>query len=126
MMRAVAWFTLAAIPAGILLFPAGFLWGTHAESPHHPPLSPYLFMLAAMYLAWALLMIRGAADPLGNRAIVDYGILANLLHALVMAIEAFVYPHEMQHMWGDVPVLLGICVVLWIWHPARRAALVES
>ena len=126
MMRLVAWLTLAAIPLGILIFPAGFLWGSHPESPHHPPFSPYLFMLGAMYVAWAVLMIRGAADPLANRAIVDYGILANLLHALVMAVEAVVYPHEMQHMWGDVPLLFGLCAVLWYWHPARQVPRAEA
>jgi len=120
MMRAVGWVTLVILPAGLLAYPAGFLWGTHAESPHHPPFSPYLFMLLAMYVAWTVLMIRGARDPLANRAIVDYGILANLLHALVMLVEAFVYPYEMQHLWADVPALFIICAVLWIWHPARR------
>jgi hypothetical protein len=119
MMRAVGWFTLLAVPAGLVLYPPGFLWGTHPESPHHPPLSPYLFMLLAMYVAWAILMLRGARDPLGHRVIVDYGILANLLHALVMAAEAFVYPHEIQHLWADVPLLLAMCAVLWLWHPAR-------
>lgn len=42
---------------------------------------------------------------MGHRVIVDYGILANLLHALVMAVGAFVYPHEVQHLWADVPGL---------------------
>jgi len=119
MMRAVGWLTLVVLPAGFVLYPAGFLWGTHAASPHHPPLSPYLFMLLAMYAAWAILMIRGARDPLAHRSIVDYGILANALHGLVMLAEAFVYPHEMQHLWADVPALFAICAVLWIWHPAR-------
>jgi hypothetical protein len=79
MMRVVGWLTLLALPIGFVVYPAGFLWGTHPSSPHHPPLSPYLFMLLAMYAAWAALMIRGARDPLANRAIVDYGILANLV-----------------------------------------------
>ena len=76
MMRVVGWGTLIA-PVVAFVYPPGFLWGTHPESPHHPPLSPYLFMLGAMYAAWAILMIRGARDPLAHRSIVDYGILAN-------------------------------------------------
>ena len=121
MMRIVGWFVLLVLPLGLVAYPAGFLWGTHQESPHYPPLSPYLFMLLAMYVAWAVLMIRGARDPLGNRAIVDYGILANALHGLVMFGEAFVYPHELQHLWADVPLLFVLCAVLWRWHPARGA-----
>lgn len=121
MMRVVGWGTLLVLPAGLVVYPAGFLWGTDPGSPHHPPLSPYLFMLLAMYVAWAVLMIRGARDPLGHRVIVDYGILANLLHGLVMLGEAFVYPHELQHLWADVPAVLALAAVCWYWHPARTA-----
>ncbi len=119
MMRIVGWVTLVILPAALVAFPAGFLWGTHPQSPYHPPLSPYLFMLIAMYVAWAIMMIVGARDPLGYRRIVDYGILANLLHGLVMFVQSFVYVHEIQHLWGDVPALFVICGVLWFWHPAR-------
>jgi hypothetical protein len=76
-------------------------------------------MLGAMYLAWAILMIRGARDPVAHRSIVDYGILANGLHGLVMLVQSFVYPHEHQHLFADVPMLFAICAVLWIWHPQR-------
>jgi hypothetical protein len=121
MMRAAGWITLVALPAALALYPPGFLWGTHPGSPHGPPWSPYLFMLAAMYGAWGVLMIRGARDPLANRSLVDYGILANGLHGLVMLVQAFVYPHELQHLWADVPALFALCAALWIWHPARGA-----
>ena len=121
MMRVVGWLTLLALPIGFVVYPAGFLWGTHPSSPHHPPLSPYLFMLLAMYAAWAALMIRGARDPLANRAIVDYGILANLLHGGLMLGQALFYEHELQHLWADVPALFAIAAVCWRWHPSRAA-----
>ncbi len=120
MMRILGWSVLLATPLGAVAYPAGFLWGTHAESPYQP-FSPYAFMLVAMYVAWGALMIRGARDPLANRAIVDYGILANALHGLVMLVQAFVYPHEHQHLWADVPFLFVICGVLWRWFPGRVA-----
>ena len=119
MMRLVGWGTLIALPIATFVYPPGFLWGTHPESPYHPPLSPYFFMLGAMYVAWAILMIRGARDPLAHRSIVDYGILANGLHGLVMLVQSFVYPHEHQHLFADVPALFALCAVLWIWHPQR-------
>jgi hypothetical protein len=76
-------------------------------------------MLLAMYVAWAILMIRGARDPLAHRSLVDYGILANGLHGLVMLVQSFWYPHELQHLVADVPAVFLLCVVLWIWHPQR-------
>jgi hypothetical protein len=120
MMRAVGWFTLVVLPiVTFFVYPPGFLWGTHPESPYHPPLSPYFFMLLAMYVAWAILMIRGARDPLAHRSLVDYGILANGLHGLVMLVQSFVYPHELQHLVADVPAVFLLCAVLWIWRPQR-------
>ena len=119
MMRIVGVLTFF-IPVMNLIYPPGFLWGTHPGDGFHP-VSAYLFMLLAMYFAWAVMMIRGAADPLGNRIIVVYGILANGVHAAVMAVEAFVYPHEIAHLWADVPAVFGLAVVLWYWHPARAA-----
>jgi hypothetical protein len=121
MMRGVGWLTLIALPIATIAYPPGFLWGTHPESPYHPPLSPYFFMLGAMYVAWSILMIRGARDPLAHRSIVDYGILANGLHGILMLVQAFVYPHEHQHLFADVPALFVLCAVLWIWHPQRAS-----
>jgi hypothetical protein len=114
-----------------LIYPAGFLWGSNpAVFPficwQHPPspydgLHPYVFMIAVLYLAWAILMIRGAKDPKANAALFDYGILANLLHGLLMIPQAFIYPNEHAHLWADIPMLLAISVILWIWHPNRVA-----
>ena len=120
--RMMRWVGIATLflPVMLYLYPPGFLWGTHPEDAYNP-LSAYIFMLLAMYFAWAILMIRGAADPLGNRIIVDYGILANALHAAVMAVQSFTYEHEMQHLWADVPALFVLVGVLWYWHPARAA-----
>lgn len=86
---------------------------------------PYLFMLAALYAAWAILMIRGARDPRANAALFDFGILANILHAGVMIIQAFIYRNELAHLWADVPLLLAISLALWVYYPSRRDVPVE-
>jgi len=78
-------------------------------------------MVAVLYLAWAILLIRGAKDPRANAALFDYGILANVLHASLMIPQAFIYPNEHAHMWADVPLLLAVSLILWIYHPNRVA-----
>ena len=70
-------------------------------------------------MAWAILLIRGAGDPQANAALFDWGILANLLHGLVMIPQAFFYPNEHAHLWADIPVTAMLCAVMWIWHPTR-------
>ncbi len=127
-MKAIGWSVLAA-PLAALAYPPGILWGTAPAlpslGPSHPAshldgLHPYVFMMLMMYVAWAILMIRGARDPKANAALFDWGILANLLHALLMIPMSFFYPNEHAHLWTDVPLLLGIVAACWIFHPNRR------
>jgi hypothetical protein len=113
----------------LIIYPPGFMWGSqpaifpficwqHPESPYDG-LHPYVFMIGALYLAWAILMIRGAKDPKAKAALFDYGILANLLHAGVMVPQALLYPNEHAHLWTDVPLLLALSAACWYWHPNR-------
>ena len=128
-MRVVGWGLAVGLIGLLFLYPPGFLWGVEPESfphigPGHPPspydgLHPYLFMLAALYVAYGILMIRGARDPRANAALFDFGILSSVLHGLVMIPQAFYYPNEHAHLWADIPALAVITVVLWIWHPNR-------
>lgn len=127
-MKLIGWGLALGLPAMLLIYPPGFVWGVipveFCIGPPHPPspydgLHPYLFMLAAMYVAHGILLIRGAHEPKANAALFDYGMLANLLHALVMIPQSFYYPNEHAHMWADIPMALGVVGILWVWHPNR-------
>ncbi len=128
-MRVCGWLFCVGLPFSMFIYPPGILWGEHpAHFPHigpaHPEsyldgLHPYLFMLAAMYVALGILLVRGARDPIGNRALFDYTILANLLHGAVMIPQAFYYPNEHAHLWTDIPFALATVVACWYWHPNR-------
>ncbi|SRR6266478_6245656 len=128
-MKILGW-AMIALPLALPLYPPGFLWGSHSagfptmvphpESPLHG-LHPYLFMIIVLYMAWGILMVRGAKDPKANAALFDYGILANVMHALLMIPQAFIYPNEHAHLWADIPLLLAVSAILWIYHPNRVA-----
>jgi hypothetical protein len=129
-MKVLGWGLIGFMVVGAFLYPPGILWGEHVPYPHlgppHPEspyngLHPYVFMILSLYLAWAILLIRGAKDPKANAALFDWGILANLLHALLMLGQALYYPNEHAHLWADVPALLVVSAVCWIWHPNRVA-----
>jgi hypothetical protein len=130
-MRVIGWGLSVGLIALLFIYPPGFLWGVEpAAFPHlgpgHPPspyhgLHPYLFMLGALYLAYGVLMIRGASDPMRSVALFDFGILSSVLHGLVMIPQAFYYPNEHAHLWADIPALAIVTVVLWTWHPDRVA-----
>lgn len=129
LMKCVGWGIILLGPVAALTYAPGFFWG---ELPHgfpligpaHPPspyagAHPYIFMILALYLAWAILLIQGAKDPVAAKSLFDWGILANLMHGALMSVQAFVYPNEHAHMWADVPLLFAISAMMWRWHPSR-------
>lgn len=129
-MQLLGWGIIVA-PVAAFVYPPGILWGVAPDlpslGPAHPDshlqgLHPYLYMVFAVYVAWGILMIRGARDPKSNAALFDWGILANFLHAVLMIPMAFLYPNEHAHLWTDVPILFVVCAVCWVYHPNRVAS----
>jgi len=78
-------------------------------------------MIFVLYVAWAILLIRGAKDPKAAASLFDWGILANLLHGALMLFQAFIEPNEHAHLWTDVPLLFALSAVMWWWHPNRAS-----
>ena len=128
-MKILGWGLIAGLTGGLFLYPPGFLWGSHPATfpnigPPHPEsplhaLHPYLFMILSIYVAYGILLIRGAKYPKANAALFDFGILSSLLHGSVMFVQAFIYQNEHAHLWADVPIAFVVAVILWIYHPNR-------
>lgn len=95
----------------------------HPPLPYHGP-HPYLFMLMALYPAYATLMIRGERDPRANAALFDFGILFSIPHGLIIIPRSFYYPNEHAHLRADIPALAVVARVLAIRlpRPMTRAA----
>jgi hypothetical protein len=133
-MRVVGWLCLAGLPAAAVLYAPGILWGSvpldycwPTIGPAHPPspyngLHPYFFMVAAMYVSYGFLMVRGARDPQRNVALFDYGIVSSIIHGGIMIPQAFIYPNEHAHLWADIPFAFSLVVILWMWYPDRVPA----
>ena len=130
LMRILGWLLVVGLIPMVFIYPPGFMWGAqpegfpnigpaHAASPYDG-LHPYLYMLGALYVAFGILLIRGAKDPRRNVALFDFGILSSVLHGLVMVPQSFFYPNEHAHMWADVPVLFVMAAVMWVWYPERK------
>jgi hypothetical protein len=80
-------------------------------------------MIAIVYIVWGLFLWRAASDPLRSRLFIEFTIVANAAHALLMGIQSFAYPGEHLHLAGDVPALLILVALLTIvWVPVRREA----
>lgn len=54
----------------------------------HPRNIPDEMMLSALYLAMGVLMVVASRSPMAHKAFVDFVVLGNVLHALVVVVYA--------------------------------------
>ncbi|MEX2008345.1 MAG: DUF6632 domain-containing protein [Candidatus Spechtbacterales bacterium] len=76
---------------------------------------PYEFMIGGLYIAWGIVMVVASRDPLKHKLFVDFTILGNLFHAIVMIF--FGVMEQPKHLYGDVIWISALGVIPLIFYP---------
>ncbi len=92
-----------------VVWPAGWAW--HDGAPHE---SQYFLMIVGVYVTLGLFLIRAARDPRANLSLIWFTVWSSLVHAGIMAVQSFGHGDHMGHLWGDVPALLLVAIVLTV------------
>lgn len=101
-----------------MVWPSGWAW--HEGTPAS---SDYFMMIVGVYVTLGVFMILASRDPGANISLIRFVIWSSIVHALVMAWEATRNPMMAGHLYGDVPALLLIAVVLgWLMSKASARA----
>jgi len=98
-----------------IVWPSGWQW--HGGGGYY-----YFQMICGVYAVLGFFLIRAAANPAANQSLIDFTIWSSIVHALIMAAQAFGDEHETGHLVGDVPALLLVAGVLWFLSPGKQAA----
>jgi amino acid transporter len=101
------------IYAMMKLMPESWTWG-----PRQPE---YEQMIMGIYATLGFFLLLAAQDPLSNRSLLWFTIVSNLVHGLIMVTQSILDPAELSNMWGDIPALFLIAIVLWVLMPNRAA-----
>lgn len=88
-----------------ILWPSGWAW--HMGGP-----SMYLQMILGIYATLGVFLVLAARNPLENRSLIWFTIWSSVVHGGIMAAQSIVYPEHRGHLFGDVPALLIIAVIL--------------
>ncbi len=89
-------------------------WGEGGE--------PQEVMLGSIYLAIAAYLWVAAARPRQHWLHLDFALAANAAHSLAMVLLSLVWPHSMQHLWGDsLLTILPTAALAAAWLPVRAA-----
>ncbi|HEY7041993.1 MAG TPA: DUF6632 domain-containing protein [Methylomirabilota bacterium] len=86
------------------LWPAGWSWGTGH--------SHYLMMILGVYATLGVFLIIASRNPLAHRSLIWFTVWSSVVHAVIMAVQAFGDPMERGHLVGDVPALLIVAIAL--------------
>jgi hypothetical protein len=105
---------LLIYPLG-LVWPSGWVW-------HGGEGSYYLQMISGVYVVLGVFLIAAARNPAENRSLISFTIWSSVVHAAIMAVQAFYDGHEHGHLVGDVPALLFMAFVLWFLSPTNKVA----
>ncbi len=100
-----------------ILWPSGWAW-------HMGGTSMYLEMILGVYATLGVFLLLAARNPLSNLSLIWFTVWSSIVHGGIMAAQSIAYPEHRGHLYGDVPALWLIAIVLAILTPrgARAAA----
>ena len=117
----ITWITLILLNVPILA-PGGRLAPLLRFQPYN---AHYESMMAAVYVAWAVMLWRASADPAQHLLFIDFTIWGSVAHGLVMLIATPQQKGVVMAFVEGVP-LFAIAAVLWWLRPGQSARLVPS
>lgn len=93
------------------LWPAGWRWV--------PNQTEYEQMIVVIYVVLGVFLIIASRDPLRHLSLICFTAWSSAVHGIIMAIQALVDKAEFGHLFGDVPALLIVAIVLALLYPKR-------
>ena len=97
-----------------IVWPSGWAW--HAGAPYE---SDYFMMIVGVYATLGVFLILASRNPAANRSLIMFTIVSSLVHAAIMAVQSIQMAEHMGHLYGDVPGLIAVAVVLYLLRPAQ-------
>jgi hypothetical protein len=99
---------IAGIYTLVMVWPSGWSW--HAGQSHHLP--HYLQMILGVYATLGVFLLLASRNPLANLSLIWFTVWSSVVHAGIMAAQAFANSDQRGHLVGDVPALLILAAVL--------------
>jgi hypothetical protein len=100
-----------------IVWPSGWAWHTSGQSN-------YLQMILGVYATLGVFLLLASRNPLKNLSLIWFTVWSSVAHGVIMAVQSLIYPEHRAHLFGDVPALLLIAIVLTVLTP--RGAMAEA
>jgi hypothetical protein len=107
-------FLLGVYPLMMFLWPSGWRW-----QPNQPE---YEQMILGVYATLGIFLLLASRNPSAHGSLIAFTAWSSLVHAGIMAVQAFQNEGERGHLLGDVPALVIVGVALLALAPAKQPA----
>ena len=94
-----------------IVWPSGWSWGPGGEH--------YLHMIIGVYAVLGIFLLMAAKNPLANLSLIWFTVWSSVVHAGIMAYQAYADPSRHGHLMGDVAALFLVAIVLGVLTPRR-------
>ena len=102
-------FIFAVYPLMMSLWPSGWRW-----QPNQPE---YEQMILGVYATLGVFLLLAARNPLNNLSLIWFTVWSSIVHAGIMAVQAMKMSSEHGHLYGDVPALVIVAILLAVLTP---------
>lgn len=107
-------FLLGVYPLMMSWWPSGWRW-----QPNQPE---YEQMILGVYATLGVFLLIASRNPLQHRSLIWFAAVSSLVHGGIMAVQAINMPEEHGHLFGDIPALILVAVVLAVLMPRGAQA----
>jgi hypothetical protein len=102
-------FIFGVYPLMMSFWPAGWRW-----SPNQPQ---YEQMILGVYATLGVFLLIASRNPLRHLSLIWFTVVSSLVHGGIMAVQALRMPSEHGHLFGDVPALIIVAIVIAVLTP---------
>jgi hypothetical protein len=102
-------FVFGVYPLMMFFWPSGWRWS--------PNQAQYEQMILGIYATLGVFLLIAARHPLRYLSLIWFTVVSSVVHAGIMTVQALGMPAEHGHLFGDVPALLVVAVLLGVLTP---------
>ncbi|HSR69869.1 MAG TPA: DUF6632 domain-containing protein [Acidobacteriota bacterium] len=95
---------IGGIYALMNVWPEGWTW--------EPRQYEYEQMIMGIYAVLGVFLLIASRNPLEHKSLIWFTVWSSIVHAAIMAVQALVDPAERPNLFGDVPALFIVGIVL--------------
>ena len=96
------------------LWPSGWRWA--------PSQYEYEQMIVGVYATLGVFLLLASKNPLEHASLIWFTVWSSVVHATIMLLQVIFDPAEVAHLYGDIPALYIMAIVLAYLMPRKKEA----